>query len=58
MFDRYAVQYLYMDRRVNFEMPLKGKAGKGAQFMTQWFIYGFYLPKVLNFFKTTKGWNR
>lgn len=57
MFEEFGVQYIYMDRRVNFEMLVKGYDGNGAQFMTQWFTWRLALPKQINFFKTWKGWN-
>jgi hypothetical protein len=47
LFDKYGVQVLFFDRRINFETPSGN--GSGAWFATAWFTYGFNLPKQLTF---------
>lgn len=48
LFRRFGVQVLFMDGRVNFEMPNKGKQGR-SWFTTAWFTYKMNLPEQLNF---------
>ena len=46
MFQKYEIQMIIPNRRINFEIP-SGK--KSAWFATAWFCYKMHLPKQLNF---------
>lgn len=48
-FDRYGLELLVPDRRVNFKMPNKGLNGAGAQFPVAWFTWGLGIGKPLSF---------
>lgn len=50
LFDRYGIEIIYMNKRVNFKMPNKGWSGS-AQFSTAWFTWGLNIGKQMTFAK-------
>lgn len=54
MFDTLGIQVIFMSPRVDFKMPDKGWSGKGAQFPTAWFLYGFNMKRDMVFAKLNK----
>lgn len=51
LFERYGIEVILLNRRVNFKMPDKGYTGGGAQFPTAWFTFGLGIGKSLSFAK-------
>lgn len=51
LFEKYGVDLMLMDRRVNFKMPNKGWDASGAQFPTAWFTWNLGLPCQINYGK-------
>ena len=49
LFQRYGVQVIFFDKRINFETP--SGSGTGAWFATAWFTWGLNLPKDMTFVK-------
>lgn len=41
LFQRYGINVILFNRRVNFKMPYKEWAGKGADYPVAWFCWGF-----------------
>jgi hypothetical protein len=41
LFEKYGIELILLDKRVNFKMPNKGYTGGGAQFPVAWFCWGF-----------------
>lgn len=52
LFDKYGVQVIFFDKRINFITP-SGK-GSGNWFASAWFTWGFNLPNDLNLVKLEK----
>ena len=51
--ERYGVEQLWLDKRVNFEMPNKGYSGGGAQFPTLWLCW-WMLPSPIVYGRITR----
>jgi len=49
LYKKYDIQLILFDRRINFETP--NKKDYGSWFASAWFVYGFNLPRQLNFVK-------
>lgn len=47
LFEKYGVQVIFFDKRINFQTPSGG--GTGAWFATAWFTNLLHLPKDMNF---------
>jgi hypothetical protein len=47
MFEKYGMELLLLNKRVNFKMPNKGWDGAGAQFSTAWFTWGLNLGESI-----------
>jgi hypothetical protein len=47
LFDRYGMDVILLDKRVNFKMPIKGWDSGGAQFPTAWFTWQLGLPSQI-----------
>jgi len=53
-FDTFGIQVIFVSPRIDFKMPDAGWSGKGAQFPTAWFCWGFDLPKDISFARLNK----
>ena len=53
LFQKYGVQVILFDKRINFETP-SGRGG-GSWFATAWFTWGLNLPQQLNFVRLKDG---
>lgn len=53
LFTRYGYEWMLLDKRVNFEMPIQGYEGHGAQFPTFWCCSGL-LPQQVMFETLTR----
>lgn len=51
LFDRYGIEIILLDKRVNFKMPKKGWDSGGAQFPTAWFTWQLDLPSQITYGK-------
>lgn len=51
LFERYGIEVILLDKRVNFKMPRKGWDSGGAQFPTAWFTWQLHLPAQLTYGK-------
>ncbi len=49
LFREHGISVIFMDRRINFEMPNIGLDGSNAQFPTAWFVWGIELPSQMIF---------
>lgn len=49
LFDRYGMELILLDKRVNFKMPYKGWGGKGAQFPVAWFTSGLNIGRPITY---------
>lgn len=54
LFREHGLQVIFMDRRVNFKMPLIGFEGSSAQFPVAWFTFGLDLPSDMVFAELTR----
>lgn len=48
-FERYGVELLVPNKRINFKMPVAGWNGHGAQFPVAWFTWGLNIGTPLKF---------
>lgn len=48
------IQIIYVSPRIDFKMPNAGWSGKGAQFPTAWYTWGFNLPQDISYYRLTK----
>jgi len=49
LFQKYGIEIIIMNPRVDFKMPHKKWKGKGAQMATAWFTWGLGVGKILSF---------
>ena len=49
LFEKYGVQVIFFDKRMEFEVPNPKQKGSKAWFATAWFTNWLNLPKELNF---------
>lgn len=54
LFERYGIEIILLDKRINFNMPNKGYSGKGAQFPVAWFTFGLDIGQHLTFAKVQR----
>ncbi len=54
LFERYGVELILFDKRINFKMPNKGYGNSGAQFPTAWFTFGLGIGCQLTFTKVNR----
>lgn len=54
LFERYGVELILFDKRINFKMPNKGYDTGGAQFPTAWFTFGLGIGHQLTFAKINR----
>jgi len=54
LFEKYGVEIILLDKRVNFKMPNIGYSGSGAQFPTAWFTWKLGIGKQLTFAKVSR----
>ncbi len=47
MFDKYGIEVILLDKRVNFKMPDKGYSGGGSKFAVAWFTWKLNLGSQL-----------
>lgn len=52
-FEKYGIEIILLNKRVNFKMPNKGYAGD-AQFSSAWFTWGLGIGETLTFGKITR----
>lgn len=55
LFDRYGVEVILMDERIDFKMPERGWNGSGAHFSTAWFTWGLSIGRVLSYARITEA---
>jgi hypothetical protein len=55
LFARYGVEVIFMTKRVNFKMPNKGWAGKGAQFPVCWVTHGLGIGRQMSYWGLDDG---
>lgn len=53
LFEKFGVEIILLNKRVNFKMPNKGYNGGGAHFATAWYTYGLGIGQQLTFAKIT-----
>lgn len=53
MFEQYGVEVIFMDKRINFKMPLKGWEAGGATFPVAWYTWGLDIGRQMTFAKIT-----
>lgn len=51
LFEKFGVEIILLNKRINFKMPNKGYLGNGAQFPTAWFTFGLGIGQHLTFAK-------
>ena len=49
LFKQYGFEWIFLNRRVNFEMPNKGYSGGGAQFPVFWLTWKFSIGQQVTF---------
>jgi len=54
LFREHGVEVVFMDRRINFKMPLKGWAGSAAQFPVCWVTFGLNIGRQMTFAELAK----
>mgnify|MGYP001610441642 CR=1 FL=1 len=53
LFKQYGFEWIFLNRRVNFEMPNKGYSGGGAQFPVFWTTWKFNIGQPVTFAEIT-----
>jgi len=51
LFDRYGIEIILLDKRVNFKMPNLGYDGSGASFPVAWYTWGLGIGRELTYAK-------
>jgi hypothetical protein len=54
LFSRYGVEVIFMNERINYEMPNIGFSGSGAQFASIWITWGLDIGRQMTFAKLVK----
>lgn len=54
LFERYGLELILLDSRINFKMPNKGWQGGGAQFPVAWFTWGLGIGQAISYAKLAK----
>jgi hypothetical protein len=54
LFERYGYEFVFLDKRVNFKMPMKGYEGNGAQFPVMWITSGLNIGRAVTFGKIVR----
>jgi len=54
LFEKYGIEVILLNKRVDFKMPNKGWSGKGSHFPTAWFTWQLSIGQQLTFGKVTK----
>lgn len=49
LYDKYGVEVIFINPRINFKMPELGYGGSGANFSTAWFTWGLNIGKQMTF---------
>lgn len=49
LFEKYGMELIVFTPRINFEMPIKGDKGSGAQFPTAWFTSGLNIGRQITY---------
>lgn len=49
LFNRYGIEVILMDKRIDFKMPNKGWTGGGSHFSVAWFTWGLGIGQTLTF---------
>ncbi len=55
LFRQYGLEVIFLDRRVNFKMPLIGWDGSAAQFPVAWFTWGLNIGQQMTFAELTRN---
>lgn len=55
LFERYGLELILLNRRVDFKMPNKGWDGAGAQFPVAWFTWGLQIGRELTYADVSLG---
>lgn len=58
LFDRYSVEIVLLNERIDFYMPNKGWDGDGANFSVAWFTYGLKIGATLHYADITQAKKR
>ncbi|MFA5377850.1 MAG: hypothetical protein WC455_19020 [Dehalococcoidia bacterium] len=58
LFREHGVEVIFMDRRINFKMPLIGWDGSAAQFPVAWFSWGLNIGRQMTFARMDRNANR
>lgn len=58
LFERYGVEVIFFDKRIDYKMPNKGTQGSGAQFPSAWFTWGLNIGRQMTFAHILKGKRR
>lgn len=51
LFEKFGIEIILLNKRINFNMPNKGYTGSGAQFPVAWFTFGLNIGQHLTFAK-------
>ena len=51
LFERYGIEIILLDKRINFKMPYKGYGKTGAHFPVAWFTWGLEIGRQIIFGK-------
>jgi hypothetical protein len=51
LFERYGIEVILLDKRINFKMPYKKYGGGGAKFPVAWFTWGLNIGQQITFGK-------
>ena len=54
LFKQFGVEVVFMNRRINFKMPLKGWEGSAAQFPVCWVTFGLNIGRQMTFAELKK----
>lgn len=54
LFNRFGIQIIFMDKRIDFRMPKLKWSGNGSQFPTAWYTWKLNLPKDMLFVEIDK----
>jgi len=51
LFEKYGVEVIFFDKRINFNGPIENGGGGGSWFATAWFTYNLNIGKEITFVK-------
>jgi hypothetical protein len=51
LFEKFGIEIILLNQRINYEMPIKKYLGSGAQFTSAWYTFGLNIGQTLTYGK-------